>query len=90
MNTVHPLVLARINLIPATFKITGGPQLGISVKPVSLAASRQEISLDSVSAPCRALAPSVGGLGGFGSSDGHSVLKVLLGKIFQRAFAGSP
>ena len=88
--TFHPLVLARIILIPATFKITGVPKMGTSVKPVSLAASRQEIFLDSVSAPCRALAPPMGGLGGLGSSDGHSVLKVLLGKIFQRAFAGSP
>ena len=71
-------VLARIVLIPATFKVTGVPQVRISVKPVSLAASRQEIFLDSVSAPCRALAPPMGGLGGLGSSDGHSVLKVLL------------
>ena len=38
-----------------------------------LAASRQEIFLDSVSALCRALAPPMGGLGGLGSSDGHSV-----------------
>ena len=51
-------------MIPATFKITGVPQMGTSVKPVSLAASRQEIFLDSVSAPCRALAPPMGGLGG--------------------------
>ena len=27
---------------------------------------------------CRALAPPMGGLGGLGSSDGHSVLKVLV------------
>ena len=71
-------ILARIILIPATFKVTGVPQMGTSVKPVSLAASRQEIVLDSVSAPCRALAPPMGGLGGLGSSDGHSVFKVLL------------
>lgn len=71
-------VLARIVLIPATFKVTGVPQMGTSVKPVSLAASRQEIFLDSVSAPCRALAPPMGGLGGLGSSDGHSVVKVRL------------
>ena len=48
------------------------------MKPVSLAASRQEIFLDSVSALCRALAPPMGGLGGLGSSDGHSVVKVRL------------
>ena len=71
-------VLARIVLIPATFKVTGVPQMGTSVKPVSLAASRQEIFLDSVSALCRALAPPMGGLGGLGSSDGHSVVKVRL------------
>ena len=65
-------------MIPATFKITGAPKMGTSVKPVSLAASRQEIFLDSVSAPCRALAPPMGGLGGLGSSDGHSVVKVRL------------
>ena len=52
--------------------------MGTSVKPVSLAASRQEIFLDSVSALCRALAPPMGGLGGLGSSDGHSVFKVLV------------
>ena len=87
--TFHPLVLARIILIPATFKITGVPKMGTSVKPVSLAASRQEIFLDSVSAPCRALAPPMGGLGGLGSSDGHSVLNVRVGKNSE-GFRGKP
>src|SRR5699024_7661038 len=47
-------------------------------KPVSLASCLQEIFMDSVSAPSRALAPPMGGLGGLGSSDGHSVFRVLL------------
>ena len=59
------------------------------MKPVSLAASRQEIFLDSVSALCRALAPPMGGLGGLGSSDGHSVLNVRVGKNSE-GFRGKP
>ena len=65
------LVLARINLIPATFKVTGVPKMGTSVKPVSLAASRQEIFW-TLCRLCRALAPPIGevlgGLGQFGRS----------------------